>query len=77
MYGIDPSVGINPFEANDQLVGFSGSGIFSNNNSELLLLGINSNSLGEKADLNTGAGMSSELIVEICKRKMLGYTYYG
>lgn len=69
MYSINPSVGINPFEANDQLVGFSGAGIFSNNNSELLLLGVNSNSLGERADLNTCAGMSSELIVEICKEK--------
>lgn len=68
-YGISPSVGINPFEANDQLVGFSGAGIFSSNNSELLLLGINSSSLGENADLNTCAGMSSELIVEICKEK--------
>lgn len=68
-YRMDPSVGINPFEANEQLVGFSGAGIFSNNNSELLLLGINSNSLGEKADLNTSAGMSSELIVEVCKEK--------
>ena len=68
-YRIDPSVGINPFEANEQLVGFSGAGIFSNNNSELLLLGINSNSLGENADLNTCAGMSSELIIEICKEK--------
>ncbi|GAA0785796.1 ABC-three component system protein [Hathewaya limosa] len=68
-YGISPSVGINPYEANEQLVGFSGAGILLNDNSELLLLGINSNSLGERADLNTCAGMSSELIVEICKEK--------
>lgn len=68
-YGISPSVIINPHEANYQLVGFSGSGMFWNDNSELLLLGINSNSLGEKADLGTCAGMSSELIVEICEEK--------
>jgi len=68
-YGISPSVGVNPFEANEQLVGFSGAGILLNSNSELLLLGINSNSLGEKVDLNTCAGMSAELIVEICKEK--------
>ncbi|OCB00111.1 trypsin-like peptidase domain-containing protein [Clostridium beijerinckii] len=68
-YRMDSSVGIKQYEANDQLVGFSGAGIFHNNNSELLLLGINSSSLGENADLNTCAGMSSELIVEICKEK--------
>lgn len=68
-YGISPSVTINPYEANEQLVGFSGAGIFLNDNSELLLLGINSNSLGEQAALGTCAGMSSELIVEICEEK--------
>lgn len=68
-YGIAPSLGINPYEANEQLVGFSGAGILLKDNSGLLLLGINSNSLGERGDLNTCAGMSSELIVEICKEK--------
>lgn len=68
-YGISPSVKINPYEANEQLVGFSGAGIFLNDNSELLLLGINSNGLGEKADLGTCAAMSSELIAEICEEK--------
>ncbi len=68
-YGISSSVIVNPYEANEQLIGFSGAGIFLNDNSELLLLGINSNSLGKQADLGTCAAMSSELIVEICEEK--------
>ena len=66
-YRLDTSLGIKPFEANDQIIGFSGSGIFLNDNSELLLLGIHSNSLGDDVTLNTCSGMDAKLLIEICK----------
>lgn len=68
-YRFNTSLGVNYYEANDQLTGFSGSGMFLDDNSSLALLGINSGSLGKNADLNTCVGMSSELILEICDHK--------
>ncbi|MBV4438456.1 hypothetical protein [Clostridium tyrobutyricum] len=66
-YRLDLSLGVKPSESNEQLVGFSGCGIFLKNDSQLLLLGIHSNSMGEDVALNTCCGMNSELLVEICK----------
>lgn len=66
-YRLDTSLGIKPFEANEQIIGFSGSGMFLNDNSELLLLGIHSNSLGDNVALNTCSGMEAKLLVDICK----------
>lgn len=66
-YRLDTSLGIKSFEANEQIIGFSGSGMFLNNNSELLLLGIHSNSLGDDVALNTCSGMEAKLLVDICK----------
>ncbi|WP_455797203.1 hypothetical protein [Clostridium butyricum] len=65
-YRLNSELGIKEFESNGQITGFSGAGMFLNDNSELILLGIHSNSLGEDVALNTCSGMEAKLLIDIC-----------
>lgn len=68
-YALNSNLGINVSDRNNELEGFSGSGIFSNDKNGLVLLGIHSNAVGVDAALATCGGMLPELLIEICKEK--------
>ena len=66
-YGLSKEMRLKDFQSNNDIVGFSGSGIFLEEDSELMLLGIHSNSLGEDVALGTCNGMEAKLLIDICK----------
>lgn len=68
-YSLGGTSGINTSDRDEEMVGFSGSGIFSNNNGEIEFIGIHTSGVGIDSALATFAGMSSELIFEICEEK--------
>lgn len=67
VYRLNPELGITSFEVNEQIIGFSGSGMFLKDDSELILLGIHSNSLGDNVALSTCSGMDAKLLIDIFK----------
>ncbi|HBJ2608877.1 hypothetical protein FDA77_05720 [Clostridium botulinum] len=68
-YSIDTEANLNQTDRNNELIGFSGMGVFLQDKYNKLLLGIHSYGGGDDSNFATVVGMSSELIVEICKDK--------
>lgn len=58
---------LNHTERDEEAIGLSGSGIFINEGSDLILVGIHTNGIGINSGLSTFCGMNCKLIVDICK----------
>ena len=77
-YQIDPiELPLKDFDTNNELVGFSGMGIFVDKTQEILLTGIHSYGVGEEVPYNMVVAMCPRLIIEICVEKNWDIPQYG
>lgn len=60
---------VNPVERNEELVGYSGSGVFEKSEDRIALVGIHSHGIGDNNPQGRVAGIYIKLVREICQQR--------